>query len=1600
MNDIPVVKMAKLKQHGIEQKSIYERQQLIDSLILSDDDYNNVKQDFIRVLNLPAPSQSSTPRPTPSTKRPHKIFDEEDWEYCNGKWIPPEIPSQATLLKLQSQSSPSQSDSGANRVVTDNIDLLIDAHAIDPVPMSGCNKDDENAIVCTAIGKLPLTTLSGETLLVTCYYSAEVDGTIISPTAICAQFSDRYYAWLQYSNCVSRKGTVTLLGHDGVDNEVFPVYSSNNLWYHEPYSVGPTNMPRINKLSNAARYELWHQRTAHSGQKTMEILHHHADGVPKLKGNAFYRCPSCMSGKLATKQPIGTASKKHQQKVEPTDRPPDDDDKDDMYLAEAQPGQHFHMDFGFVRGSDFNSKNNTGQTVTSIDGKRAYLAIIDRSSRYMWVFITSSKQPPLKEAKMILNKFKSTNPHRTVRVDQGGELNSQAFKEMIGLEGFSLELTGSDASAQNGMVENPNRTYGQIMRCLLHSADLGPEYWSYALAHAVYIKNRLPHHSIKCSPYQKFTGNKPNLKNLRIFGSRVYSKKPGKRPYKLDHHTDAGVFLGYTATDKIVNYIDEKTGRVKTAAHIIYDEAHFTTPANKAPIAAQTLQRLGYYAKEDWIAETTAELDEEHQARELQVQKLTPTATIPSRSTEQSVGYDLHFDSDDHIIIPPGEIQTLSTGIAIKCPVNTYARIAPRSGLTVKNNLTTLAGVIDPDYTGEIKVIIHNFGKDEQIIKPQQRIAQLILENASTPTTTIVDTLAQTIRGDKGFGSTELKENSTPPPFDLREHQFTDAVIQSRTTAAAAKLQMNSLHTTIEPLSSIYLSHDPYDNHTHRVVDIRPSDRDPFLGLNIEICKHRHLPKLIDIKPATSASRIKRWRSELRDAYITAINGIAVQSIDDIKHHLAKARSASESSIKIGFSTIQKQAMHPQLGIPQLYHDQMNIIGTHLHDISNSPEWNLAANEEVAISLDDTKAAHLSTLQAPRLHKHKLWSNLRNLPSWYKIAALKKRKKLTRKFLQKQDDWNDWYQSEHKQLDQYEAQGTLGAPCVLPPGANLLPLLWTYMIKDDGTKKARCVCNGSPKMKGTVTLGDTYAGSLEQTGSRIFWAATAINNFITIGADVSNAFAEAPPPKAPLYVSIDQPYRDWYKKKYPNKPPLSDSHVLPVHGALQGHPESARLWAILIDDIIRTLNLKPCSHEPCLYYTDNYNNTGKKLLFLRQVDDFAISCEDQETALDVIKAIDSKMTVRIKHLGQITRFNGVDVLQSKHYIKLYNKTYIEKILQRHDWIHTEKHHSHQFPLPMQPGNTYQRELENQPTPSSEEISALEREMGFGYRQAIGELIYALCTCRPDISYPVIKLSQYSTRPTRLHFEAVKNIYRYLNATKEDGICFWRKQPRDDLPYHPPPDLKTDNNYTEDEIHERQQTLHNIMFGAVDSDYAGDTSHRRSVSGIVLRLAGGTILYKSKFQDIHALSSTEAEFTAAVEAGKYILYVRSILDEIGLPQDEATVLYEDNQGALLLANAQQPTKRTRHMDIKNFALQDWVKEDLIRLIRISTNDNYADVMTKATARTLFYRHMNYIMGKVIPTYVKGLESFTQSSSVSKSSRLRRLKTREGKVRTIR
>ena len=99
----------------------------------------------------------------------------------------------------------------------------------------------------------------------------------------------------------------------------------------------------------------------------------------------------------------------------------------------------------------------------------------------------------------------------------------------------------------------------------------------------------------------------------------------------------------------------------------------------------------------------------------------------------------------------------------------------------------------------------------------------------------------------------------------------------------------------------------------------------------------------------------------------------------------------------------------------------------------------------------------------------------------------------------------------------------------------------------------------------------------------------------------------------------------------------------------------------------------------------------------------------------------------------------------------------------------------------------------------------------------------------------------------------------------------------------------------------------------------------------------------------------------------------------LPQDEATIIYEDNQGAIAMANAGRPTKRTKHIDTRHFAILSWVENDLITLKRVPTNDNSSDALTKNTPRILFNRHVDYILGRTQPEYVRSSTNALHSSA---------------------
>lgn len=133
---------------------------------------------------------------------------------------------------------------------------------------------------------------------------------------------------------------------------------------------------------------------------------------------------------------------------------------------------------------------------------------------------------------------------------------------------------------------------------------------------------------------------------------------------------------------------------------------------------------------------------------------LNERSVVPQRATSGSAGYDLSACED--AVVPPRGRMMIDTGVVVQFPCDHYARVAPRSGLTLKKGLDVGAGIIDSDFTSSIRVILFNHTDEPFIVNVGDRIAQLIFIKISTPEVLFVEYehLQQTQRGTNGFGST------------------------------------------------------------------------------------------------------------------------------------------------------------------------------------------------------------------------------------------------------------------------------------------------------------------------------------------------------------------------------------------------------------------------------------------------------------------------------------------------------------------------------------------------------------------------------------------------------------------------------------------------------------------------------------------------------------------------------------------------------------------------------------------------------------------------------------------------------------------------------
>jgi hypothetical protein len=366
------------------------------------------------------------------------------------------------------------------------------------------------------------------------------------------------------------------------------------------------------------------------------------------------------------------------------------------------------------------------------------------------------------------------------------------------------------------------------------------------------------------------------------------------------------------------------------------------------------------------------------------------------------------------------------------------------------------------------------------------------------------------------------------------------------------------------------------------------------------------------------------------------------------------------------------------------------------------------------------------------------------------------------------------------------------------------------------------------------------------------------------------------------------------------------NHVCHLKKSIYGLKQAARQWNKKMHSAFLSMGFKRLESDHSIYL---YTTAEVKIIVPIHVDDITLA-SSSKTALD--KAInDLSQHFRLKNLGPTSFLLGVEIIRDRpnRTIRLSQRQYIIDMLDNFGFADCNP-----ISTPMNPGSALTWDMSPQ---SAEDIASMA---SVPYINAVGALMYLATTTRPDISYTVGVLGRFASKPGMSHWKAVKHLFRYLKGTLDLGIVYGPHSSGD------------------------------LMHSFSDSDHGGDKVKGRSTGGYAICIGSGAVSWSSKLQSLVALSTTEAEYIAAVEAGKEIIWMRYFLTELGYPIGKTpSKLHMDNQSAISVAKNPEHHGRMKHLDLRFHWLRDTVESGAITPSFIPTNEMAADILTKALCK---------------------------------------------------
>lgn len=361
-------------------------------------------------------------------------------------------------------------------------------------------------------------------------------------------------------------------------------------------------------------------------------------------------------------------------------------------------------------------------------------------------------------------------------------------------------------------------------------------------------------------------------------------------------------------------------------------------------------------------------------------------------------------------------------------------------------------------------------------------------------------------------------------------------------------------------------------------------------------------------------------------------------------------------------------------------------------------------------------------------------------------------------------------------------------------------------------------------------------------------------------------------------------------------PPPGVAHqpgeVCKLKKALYGLKQAPRAWFEKFATVIGSLGFRSSAHDSALFVR---STSAGRVLLLLYVDDMIITGNDVVGITQLKSYLASQF--EMKDLGALRYFLGIEVASSPKGYLLCQSKYTADILQR---AHLTDSRSADTPL----------ELNARYTPS-DGVPFSDPTL---YRTIVGSLVYLTIT-RPDIAYVVHIVSQFIASPTTIHWAAVLRILRYLRGTISQSLLFSSTSS---------PELRA---YS-------------------DSDWAGDITDRKSTTGYCIFLGDSLISWKSKKQSVVSRSSTEAEYRAMASTTTQIVWLRWLLEDMGVVLSTPTPMYCDNRSAIQIAHNSVFHERTKHIEIDCHITRHHYQLGTITLPFVTSTLQLADFFTKS------------------------------------------------------